>query len=231
MKWIVSAVVALCIGGIAGTALGQGSSGRIAIVDFSKIFNEYHKTKAATDKLKETFESYQKELEGMRADYSKITEELAKLREDAERPDYSAEVKEQKRKALQEKLVETQKRDKAIADFGRTHQQLHEEQRQRMRTAILQEIKDVIAKESRSLNFLIVFDKSGITGNGVSSIMFHQESLDITEDILRILNRNAPKTGDKKPETKKETPAAEKKATDEKAEEKQAEPLKPEEKK
>jgi outer membrane protein len=231
MKRTLAAVLALCIAGIATSVLGQVPAGRIVVVDLSKVFNDYHKTKSAAEKLKETSESYQKELEEMRAEYNRLTEELAKLREDSERPDYSAEIKEQKRKALQEKLGETQKRDKAIAEYARTHQQLLQDQQLRMRTNILKEVNDVIAKEARSLNFLLVLDKSGLTANGVPSVVFNQENLDITDDILRILNKNAPKIAETKPEPKKESPAAGKKVEQPKPEETKPEEPKPEEKK
>jgi Skp family chaperone for outer membrane proteins len=77
-----------------------------------------------------------------------------------------------------------------------------------MRQTILKEIEDVIDKEARDAGYQLVLDKSGTTMNGVPSVVFSQDSLEITDDIVKILNKNQPKTTetpkptDKKDETK-----------------------------
>jgi Skp family chaperone for outer membrane proteins len=67
-----------------------------------------------------------------------------------------------------------------------------DQQTQRMRQGILKEIKDVILKESRDSGYAMVLDKSGNTANGEPAVIYSQEALDITEDILKILNKNKP---------------------------------------
>jgi Skp family chaperone for outer membrane proteins len=39
-----------------------------------------------------------------------------------------------------------------------------------------------------------VFDKSGKTLNEVPSVVFSQDTMDVTDDVLKVLNKNAPKT-------------------------------------
>lgn len=231
MKLAVSSVVALCLAGLVSSSFAQSIGGRIAVVDMNRVFSEYYKTKAAGEKLKETQEGYQKEIEEMRSDYRKQTDELNKLREDVERPEYTAEVKEQKRKAVQEKLAELQKRQTAMDEFVRSRQQMLQEQQQRMRSNIVKEINDVIAKEARTLNYIMVFDKSGLTANGVAPVVFSQDSLEVTEDILKILNRGAPKVATKKPEEKTPETAKPSETTKPTEVEKPGKTDKPEEKK
>ena len=87
----------------------------------------------------------------------------------------------------------------------------------RMRQSILKEINDVIAKEAKDAGYTLVLDKSGNTDKGVPTIIFSQESLDITEEIIKVLNKNAPKAEAAKPEaTKPEAPKAEEKKPDKK---------------
>jgi outer membrane protein len=208
--------VLAAIGGLtlATAASSQTQPGRIVVVDMNKVFNEYYKTPVASGKLKETAEGFNKEHEEMLADYRKQVDELNKLREEQDKPEYTAEVREQKRKAVNEKLAETQKRQRDIEEYRRSHQKILEDATQRMRASILKEINEVVTKESRDAGYMLVLDKSGNTLNGVPSIVFAQDALEITEDIVKILNKNAPKTteapksestkpDDKKPAEKK----------------------------
>jgi outer membrane protein len=185
-------------------ATAQTQSGRIATVDMNRIFNEYYKKPIAEAKLKETADSFTKEHDEMVADYKKAVEELNKLRDDQDKPEYTAEVREQKRKAVQEKLAETQKKQRDIEEYRRSHQKILEDQTLRMRQSIIKEINEVIQKESRDAGYLLVFDKSGSTLNQVPAVIFAQDSLEITDDIVKILNKNAPKAAEApKPAEKK----------------------------
>lgn len=198
-------VVALATLALGYTASAQVASGRIVTVDLNKVFNDYYKTPIASAKLKETATSYNKENEDLVARYRKEIEELNALREDQEKPEYTDEVRAQKRKKVQEKLGDTQKTERDIQEFRRTHQQELEKQTQRMRQNILKEVTEVIGKEAKDAGYLYVLDKSGNTLNGVPGVVYSQESLDITDAILKILNRNAPADAPKPEPTKPDT--------------------------
>ena len=187
-------------------AQAQVQSGRLVTVDLNKVFNDYYKTPVASQKLKDTAEQYNKEHEEMLAQYRKQVDELNKLREEQDKTEYTAEVRDQKKKAFQEKLAETQKTQHDIEEFRNSHKQILDQQTQRMRQGILKEITDVVAKESRDNGYGFVFDKSGNTLNGVPTVVYSQDALDITEDILKVLNKNAPKPSVEPPKTPKKEP-------------------------
>ena len=125
---------------LAGSASAQVASGRIAVADLNKVFQDYYKTPSASAKLKETAEGFNKEHEEMLANYRKQVDELNKLREDQDKPEYTPEVREQKRKAVTEKLADTQKVQRDIEEYRRGHQKILEDQTTRMRQGILKEI-------------------------------------------------------------------------------------------
>jgi outer membrane protein len=203
MKTTAALMTVALLLGAAFSAHAQTQAGRIVTVDLNKVFNDYYKTPIATDKLKTTAEQYNKEHEDMLADYRKQVDELNKLRDEQDKPEYSPEVREQKKKAFQEKLAETQKTQRDIEEFRVTHKQSLDQQTARMRQGIIKEISDVIVKEARDRGYGFVFDKSGNTLNGVPGLVYSQEGADITDDIIKILNRNAPKTETPRTETPK----------------------------
>ena len=208
MKYIIG--IALAMFAFHGPLFAQTPGGRIVTVDLNRLFTEYYKTPVASAKLKDTAEQFNKEHDEMLATYRKLVDDLNKLREEQDKTEYTAEVREQKKKAVQDKLTETQAMQRNIEEYRAGHRQMLDQQTQRMRQNILKEIKDIVLKESRDAGYGIVFDKSGNTANGEPTIIFSQESIDITEDMLKVLNKNKPA----------DAPKAEEKATDQPAEKK-----------
>jgi len=196
MNGKTAALIAVGVWALALSVSAQGLTGRIVTVDLNKVFNAYYKTPIATAKLKETIDSYRKEHDDMFADYKKQIDELSKLRDEQDKPEYTAEVREQKRKAVAEKLAETQKLQRDIEEYDANHRKILEEQSQRMRQTIVKEITDVVNKEARDQGYQLVLDKSGSTINGVPMVVFSLDTMDITDDIVKILNKNQPKTAE-----------------------------------
>jgi len=215
MKTTMAAVTLGVVLGGATILQAQGQAGRTVTVDLNKVFNEYYKTPIASAKLKDTAEQYNKEHEEMLAQYRKQVDELSKLREEQDKTEYSQEVRDQKKKAFQEKLAETQKTQKDIEEFRNSHRQILDQQTQRMRQGILKEINEIIVKEARDAGYAFVFDKSGNSFNQVPVIVYSPDAADITDEIVKILNKNKPadlpktdeKKSDKPVDKKSETPA------------------------
>ena len=194
MKNTIIAFVAMSSVALAFTAAAQAPAGRIVTVDLNKVFTDYYKTPIASAKIKDTAESFNKELNEMVDNYKKEIEELNKLREDQDKPEYTAEVRVQKRKAVSEKLAETQKIQRDLEEYRTSHGKILQDQQLRMRQSIVKEIQDIIDKEAQSAGYQLVLDKSGTTANAVPTILFSQDSMDITDDLIKTLNKNQPKT-------------------------------------
>jgi Skp family chaperone for outer membrane proteins len=188
-------------------AQAQVQSGRIVTVDLDRTFKEYYKTPIASAKLKDQADQFNKEHDEMLAQYRKQVDELNKLREEQDKTEYTPEVRDQKKKAFQDKLVETQKSQRDIEEFRNSHRQILDQQQQRMRTGIIKEITDVITKEARDAGYAFVFDKSGNTLNGVPGLVYSQDSIEITDDIIKILNKNKPADLPKVEDKKTDKPA------------------------
>lgn len=200
---------------VATVANAQMQAGRTVTVDLNKVFNEYYKTPIASAKLKDTAEQYNKEHDEMLAQYRKQVDELNKLRDEQDKTEYTPEVRDQKKKAFQEKIAETQKTQRDIEEYRASHRQILDQQTQRMRQGILKEINDIIAKDARDAGYAFVFDKSGNTLNGVPTIIYSQDAADITDEVIKTLNKNKPadlpKTDEKKTDEKKTDKPADKK--------------------
>lgn len=208
MKQLIG--VALTVLALSAPAFGQAPGGRIVTVDLNRLFTEYYKTPIASQKLKETADQYNREYEELRTQFRKLVDELNKLRDEQDKTEYTAEVREQKQKALQEKLAQTKTMQGNIEEYQTSHRQMLDQQTQRMRQNILKEVKDIVMKESRDAGYGLVFDKSGNSMNQEPVLLFSQDAFEITEDILKILNKNKPADAPKAEEKGSEKPAEKK---------------------
>ncbi len=175
---------------LALSASAQVQQGRIVTIDLSRVFNEYHRTPVASAKLKETADKFNKEQEELISSYRELVDELNDLREEQDKPEYTDEVREEKRRKLTDRLADAQKKQREIEEFRRERQKDLEGQTKRMRETILKEITAVVDKESKDAGYMLVLDKSGNSLNGIPTVVFTQNTLDITEEIIKILNKN-----------------------------------------
>lgn len=185
---IATVMIAVALNG----PLAHAQSLKFGLVDLNRVFEEYYKTPIKRAELETTKNSYQKEMDTMVADLQKRQEELAKLRDDMDRPEYSAEVRDQKRKELQEQLATFKKRDNDLQDYRRTHLRILETRTQDMRMELLKEITEVIKKIAAEGEYTFVLDKSGNSMNLVPVILYARDGFDITEQIITLLNKDKP---------------------------------------
>ena len=59
----------------------------------------------------------------------------------------------------------------------------------RVREGIVKEITDVVMEKVKANHFDMVFDKSGMSINGVPFLLYAPDNVDFTNDIIAVLNR------------------------------------------
>jgi len=180
-------------GALLTAAAVQAQTVKFGAVDVRKIYDEYFKTKVAQRSFDESVAAYRKDQQQRVADYNKLNEEFQKLREEAQNPALTAEKREQKTKASQDKLAELRRSVEALKEFEQNGQQFLNDQRRRQNEAILKDILEVIRKKSQEGAYTLVFDKSGF-GNVINmpATLYADEKLDLTDIVLKDLNANAP---------------------------------------
>jgi Skp family chaperone for outer membrane proteins len=59
----------------------------------------------------------------------------------------------------------------------------------RMREGIVKEITDVVMDKVKANNLDLVFDKSGMSINRVPFLMYSNDNIDFTNDVIAVLNK------------------------------------------
>jgi outer membrane protein len=187
MKKLLSlAVAAALVSPVASFA--QGAL-RIGTIDMQRAFKEYGKTKDAEAKINEAKNAAKKEYDDRADGYKKALDEINSLNKQLDAPALSADAKSQKAKERDDKIANIKNMEREITEFRQTRERQLQEQAMRMREGIVKEITDVVMEKVKASNMDLVFDKSGMSLNGVPVLMYSRDNTDFTTDVIAELNK------------------------------------------
>jgi outer membrane protein len=169
-------------------AFAQGTL-KIGTVDMQRAFKEYSKTKDAEAKINEAKNAAKKEYDDRADGYKKALDEINNLNKQLDAPALSADAKTQKAKERDDKIANIKNMEREITEFRQTRERQLQEQAMRMREGIVKEITDVVMEKVKANRMDLVFDKSGMSLNGVPVLMYAPENVDFTNDIVTVLNK------------------------------------------
>jgi len=187
MKKFLSTILVLTLA-FPIAAFAQGAS-KIGTVDMQRAFKEYNKTRDAEGKLNEARNQAKKEYDDRAEAYKKALDEINSLNKQLDAPALTAEAKTQKAKERDDKIAAIKKMEREINEFSQTRDRQLNEQLMRMREGIVKEITEVVVEKVKTNNMEFVFDKSGLSMNGVPIVMYAPANVDFTNDIIAVLNK------------------------------------------
>ena len=187
MKKFLSIVFALTLL-LPIAAFAQGTT-KIGTVDMQRAFKEYNKTKEAEVKINDAKNAAKKEYDDRAEAYKKALDEINNLNKQLESSALSADKKTQIAKDRDDKIANIKNMEREISDFRQTRERQLQEQLMRVREGIVKEITDVVMEKVKTNNLDLVFDKSGMSINGVPVLMYSHDNIDFTNDIIAVLNK------------------------------------------
>jgi len=169
-------------------AFAQGTV-KIGTINMDRAFKEYSKTKEAEKKVNDAKDAAKKEFDDRTDSYKKALEEVNGLNKQLESTALSADKKTQLAKDRDDKINNIKNMEREINEFRVTRENQLREQALRMRDGIVKEIMDVVNDKVKTMNMDLVFDKSGLSVNGVPSLLYSRDSYDFTNDVVAALNK------------------------------------------
>jgi outer membrane protein len=182
---------------------------KIAVVDLSKAFDQYYKTKDAQTLLKQKQDTYQKEIQDLINDYERMGQEAQTLDKAANDPTLSQQARADKGTALNAKKQDLVNLQNKIQEMKVERTKEIQEELFRRHKEIVDEISAVITNYSGPQGYDLVIDKSSASAaSGVSIVLYNSSKLiDITADVIGLLNKSAPPAGAATTTTAPATPA------------------------
>ncbi len=167
---------------------------KIATVDMNKVFSGYYKTKDAENKINDAREVAKKELDERMESHKVMLDEINQLNKDIDNPALSATAKSDRQKKREDKIGQVRQLEQEIQEFKNSREKQLQEQAVRMRNQIVEEIMKVVSDHVKDKHYDMVFDKSGQSLNGVQFVLYSQENMDFSDDVITALNKTRPST-------------------------------------
>jgi outer membrane protein len=177
---------------LAFTSIPALAQNKIATVDLKKVFDNYYKTKLATQAIQERADDLDKDYTSMATDLKKRSDQYQELLASANDQAVSSDERDKRRQSADDLFKQLQDSKAAIEQFERQAQVTISDQRQRMRDNILAEIKKTVADKAKTGGDSLVLDTAGQTIAGTPSIIYSDGTNDLTDAVLKQLNASAP---------------------------------------
>ena len=161
----------------------------MVFINLDRAFNEFYKTKQADTQLKEQAEEFNEERRKLVEEYEAMNTKFTASRDDAQNTAFSEEVRNTKRNEAEELLIDMREFETRIQRFDQSRRKQLEDQGRRMRSRIVDEIKDVVKTYARAQGYMAVIDSSGQSMNAVEIILYVDTRIEITDAVLELLNK------------------------------------------
>ena len=162
---------------------------RIAVLNLEKVFNLYYKSRIAEDQINQQAEAYRSYLARLDAQLRQLTTEAENARQQALNTALAADERQKAEQlALSAAKLVTGKKSEMEIYAARCTRELKELQ-QKKHQEVMDDIRREIARCCEVSGYSFVFDSSGKTTCDQPAVLFFPADHDITEEVLRELNR------------------------------------------
>jgi outer membrane protein len=192
MKKSIQSILAAAA--FAFTALaGQAQTApKIVIVDLAKIFDNHYKTLEQQAKLQADEAKAKDQLDAITKEGNALVEQYKELDDQSKNPTATADAKAKAQADAQKKLDEIRQKQNEQQSFVQQTRNSLQQRFQTFKTLMLEEITKAVTQVAKEKGATLVLDKSGPTMVGVSSVVYFDPGMDITEEVMTLINKDRP---------------------------------------
>lgn len=168
-----------------------GQTARIAVIDFDQINEGYSKSKAHFAALKADEERIKAELAKEFEGYKQLIDQARLLQKQFNDSAANPAIREAKLKEAQELFAKAQSESRRLQEVKREKEGAYQKRYGEATAEVLRDIQAAASTYAADKGIDIIFDKSGKTRNASSLVQFADTPLDVTADLLALLNQRA----------------------------------------
>ena len=164
---------------------------KVGIVDMTRVFGEYYKTKEVEKEIEKKKEIARNEVNERDGELKEKMNELKALEKEITDPVSSREVRANAQKKAQKVTEEARAMRDEVLGFARKREMQLLEMSKRKREVILEEIQSVIQSHSTAEGYDLVFDKSSKSTRGISFLLYSKDANDFSSKMITRLNNKS----------------------------------------
>lgn len=167
----------------------QPRRGMVAVADFDAVYTNYFKTRLANDQLLEMSDGINREKSRMQVLFLEREQKFRELRDRAMQEELSEAERSDIRVEADENMVEMRRLEQRIKEYNESQQKLLDEQTRRIRGNLIDEIRERIRRYATDNGILMILDRSQVDDGGVPAVLFRDDTVDLTTEIINEINR------------------------------------------
>jgi len=208
MKNPIHSLVAIAAFAALAAGVSAQPAVKIAVVDMAKLYDTHYKTVEQNAKIQADDQKAQEEVEKMNKEGNALVEEYKALNDQSNNPALSAEAKAKAQDTAQKKLEQIQNKQREVQTFIQNTRNSLGQRLNTFRALMLEEISKVAGEVAKRKGATVLLDRAGPTAIGISSLIYFDPAYDLTEDVLKEINKDRPAGAATAPAAAPAAPAA-----------------------
>ena len=176
----------------AGLSLQAQPAVKLLVVDMNKVLENYYKSEDMSAKLNADAQKVQEQFNDYKKQIDAIGEEAKGLIEQSRNTILTPENRTKAEQDAQKKLQEYQQRQGEAQNYAATNQRNLQQRVKNFRDIVFEEITKVVKDIAKARGATLVLDKAGITASGIAGVVYADGAYDITDDVLKEVNKDRP---------------------------------------
>ena len=166
---------------------------RIAVVDLDRVFKSYYKSRIAEDFLNQQAEAARTYMSQLNSQLESLRAEARRLGTNALNPALNDQARKKAADDADAALAKVKSKETEISLYANERRREFMRLQQEKRDAIVKDIRQEIKRRAAAGNYAFVLDSSGKTTSGLPAVVVFPAKHDISDEVIRELNRTASK--------------------------------------
>lgn len=175
-------------------ACGAAQAGdvKVATVDGSRLLKGYYKTGLAEQHMQQQLDDFRTERDKLMAEHKKLRQQFDNLRAEADNKALTEEARDKKREQAEERLAQVIEYENTINDKAASRKKQIDDEGRKIQGELAKSIRAAVKTVALKAGYTVVFEQSGLLANGLEPVLYSDPKLDITDDVMAILNADKP---------------------------------------
>jgi len=192
MNKMIRTLLTLAAFGAGSTALLAQPAVKLVVVDMAKVYDNHYKTEEANAKFRDAEQKAQEQVEELNKQGQTLVDEYKELMEQSKNTVLTPEARSKAEGEGQKKLEDIQRKQAEVQNFRTNTQRSLQQRIKTHRDLLLEEITKVVNDLAKAKGATLVVDKSGPTLFGIPSVLYSDPGYDITDDVIKAVNKDRP---------------------------------------
>lgn len=165
---------------------------KIATVDGNRLLKGYYKTELADQHMQQQLDDFQAERDKLLAEHKRLKADFEAMRAETDNKALTEEAREKKKEQAEDKLTQVIEFENTIRDKAASRKKQIEGEGRKIHAELAKSIRGAVKTQAEKSGFALVLESSGLLANGLEPVLYSEPKMDITDDVLKLLNADRP---------------------------------------